>query len=139
MPTVVLSVTDGKLAPSAGLAHGSAHVVDTATPGKARQPLCGPRLEALAQCRDPNQLKHLHRLCQPFHRDGAHGVDRIHPETLLEHPIRQTFLPLQECEYLPQDRLIVYPNPPSLASCLHLLLSLTSIHRLRQSFDSCNP
>src|SRR5712692_419800 len=36
----------------------------------------------------------------------------IHPETPLEHPIRQALLPLQEIKYLRQDRLIVHATPP---------------------------
>ncbi len=62
--------------PSSGLCQGLVQGVELALPSdKARQPLGGPGLEALAYCRGPNQLTHLHRLCQPFHREGAQGVD----------------------------------------------------------------
>ena len=44
-------------------------------PDKVRQPLCSPRLEALAYRRGSDQLKHLHRLSQAFHGDKAQGVD----------------------------------------------------------------
>jgi hypothetical protein len=61
--------------PRLGRAHGVAHVVDTATPGKARQPLCSPRQGALAHRRGSNQLTLPHWFYQPFYRDGIQSVD----------------------------------------------------------------